>query len=462
MQLAATRAASRAERLLRLELGPEETAASGATPPGPARFGRAPPRSNCDGDRWRGPRGVRRHDLVARARLACRRGCGGHVSRRRRPLRLSRHQSCGRHPVPVPTPTPAFTAYMGRLSGTWLLGQELGSEATSAGAYPRELLLSVRPRCDKGPCSVTASLVDPRTGKTLASKRVKRTDGKYRFAIKAAITDLCRGDDGRTVQGGAKRTTEFQLQPFVDSKTGEMVLAATGSLRLNPNRRGDSVGCRDTKSEISVQAEKLTKATRATVKQRLSPIPQPDLVPRPDFAVSIKGVRIGLLPGEGHQREEATGTMGRDLVEGKVLRRGRIQLAQGQRPNVVLHQVARRISTGRTWPTRSPAGAPSLGSQVNRRMSMPIARWAGPSLVPRGLVRWWKATQRYVRDHEAGHVAIYREWNRSYGRESSERTAPRVEAIIDKWSNQVNAAQEAYDKREYARTDRPPYPADAS
>ena len=202
-------------------------------------------------------------------------------------------------PVPVPTPTPAFIAYTGRFSGTWLLGQELGSEATSAGAYPRELLLQVRPRCGEGPCSVTASLVDPRSGKTLSSKRVKRTDGKYRFAIKAAITDLCRGNDGRTVEGGAKRNTEFQLQPFVDSKTGEMVLAATGSLRLNPNRRGDSVGCRDAKSEVSVTAEKLTKETRATVKQRLSPIPQPDLVPRPDFTVSVKGVRMVYYPVKG-------------------------------------------------------------------------------------------------------------------------------------------------------------------
>ena len=182
------------------------------------------------------------------------------------------------------------------------------------------------------------SLVDPRTGKTLASKRVKRTDGKYRFAIKAAITDLCRGDDGRTVQGGAKRTTEFQLQPFVDSKTGEMVLAATGSLRLNPNRRGDSVGCRDTTSEVSVTAEKLTKETRATVKQRLSPIPQPDLVPRPDFTVSIKGVRIGVLPGEGHEREDSYRNDGPRPRRRKSTAARSITAGTRAAPNVVLHQ----------------------------------------------------------------------------------------------------------------------------
>ena len=363
-------------------------------------------------------------------------------------------------PEPVPTATPAFTAYTGRLSGTWLLGQELGSEATSAGAYPRELLLSVRPRCDKGPCSVTARLVDPRTGKTLASKRVKRTDGKYRFAIKAEITDLCRGDDGRTVQGGAKRTTEFQLQPFVDSKTGEMVLAATGSLRLNPNRRGDSVGCRDAKSEVSVTAEKLTKETRATVKQRLSPIPQPDLVPRPDFTVSIKGVRSVYYPVKG--------TSARQLVErwaatsSKKKYCGKVEYSwhTGSRQTSSCIKTSSELD----W---TYVADPFTGSlhvhwgQTQVAYSMPIARWAGPSLVPRGLVKWWKATQRNVRDHEAGHVAIDREWSRKLRSQIVGADCSKGQAIIDKWSNQRNAAQEAYDKREYSRTDWPPYPADA-
>ena len=79
---------------------------------------------------------------------------------------------------------------------------------------------------------------------------------------------------------------------------------------------------------------------------------------------------------------------------------------------------------------------------------MPIARWAGPSLVPRGLVRWWKATQRYVRDHEAGHVAIDREWNRKLRSQIVGAACSKGQSIIDKWSNQRNAAQEAYDKRE--------------
>ena len=95
-----------------------------------------------------------------------------------------------------------------------------------------------------------------------------------------------------------------------------------------------------------------------------------------------------------------------------------------------------------------------------KKIGLPIARWTGPSLVPRDLVRWWKATQRYVRDHEAGHVAISREWERKLRSRFVGADCSDANAIIKKWSNQRNAAQEAYDRREYARNDRPAYPAD--
>ena len=240
-----------------------------------------------------------------------------------------------------------------------------------------------------------------------------------------------------------------------------MVLAATGSLRLNPNRRGDSVGCRDTTSEITVQAEKLTKETRATVKQRLSPIPQADLVPRPDFTVSIKGVRSVYYPVKGTSagklQDRWAATSSKEKYCGKVdyswhKGNGRtLSCIKTTSFDIDWTYVADPF-TGRCTVT---------GLTVSQRMSMPIARWAGPSLVPRGLVRWWKATQRYVRDHEAEHVAIYREWNKKLPSRVVGADCSDANAIIDKWSDQVNAAQEAYDKREYARDDRPPYPADA-
>ena len=92
------------------------------------------------------------------------------------------------------------------------------------------------------------------------------------------------------------------------------------------------------------------------------------------------------------------------------------------------------------------------GLKLNWRMSMPIARWAGPSLVPRGLVKWWKATQRYVRDHEAGHVAIDREWSRKLRSRIVGADCSKGHVDHRQVEQPADAAQEAYDKREYART----------
>ena len=60
-----------------------------------------------------------------------------------------------------------------------------------------------------------------------------------------------------------------------------------------------------------------------------------------------------------------------------------------------------------------------------------------------------------------GARAIDREWNQKLRSRIVGADCSKGQAIVDKWSNQRNAAQEAYDKREYARDERPPYPADA-
>ena len=74
---------------------------------------------------------------------------------------------------------------------------------------------------------------------------------------------------------------------------------------------------------------------------------------------------------------------------------------------------------------------------------------------------WWKDTQRYVRDHEAGHLKIDRAWFKKLRARLDGAACSKVDGIYKKWSKQLEAAQEAYDKREYARTDWPPYPLGA-
>jgi predicted secreted Zn-dependent protease len=363
-------------------------------------------------------------------------------------------------PSPSPTPTPAFVPFVGRFSGTWLLGQALEVDAASAGVYPSEMLLRVRPVCAKGTCAVSASLVDPRTGRVLTTARVKRTTAGYRIVVTTSAADLCRGTDGRTVQAGAVRTTAFVMRPFTSASTGATVLVAEGKIRLNPNQRGDSVGCRDGRYAIGVAPVALTKADLATVKDRLSPVPLPDLVPRPTVAVSIKGVRSIYYPVKGAGATLLENRWAAASSKEKYCGKIRYSWKTGSRET--LSCIKSTISTDWAYRQNPYTGSCTVtGFSVKIPMTMPIARWTGPALVPRGLATWWKAMQRHVRDHEAGHVAINRKWAPILRKRVIGQSCSSVSAIGAKWSQQLNAAQEAYDKREYARTDWPDWPADA-
>ncbi len=352
---------------------------------------------------------------------------------------------------------PAWIPYSGRFVGTWLLGVDVPADAVAAGVYPTELLLRVRPRCTTGACAVDATLVDPRTGRTLKATTVKPTAEGYRIRIATSAPDLCRGRDGRTVEAGAKRTTSFTVRPFVSGDGSRTILVAAGSIRLNPNRRGDSVGCRDAKVDIGVAPEQLDKAQVASIKRRLSPVPLPDLVPLPDFTVGIRGVRSVYYGVKGDRASVLIDRWAATSTKEKYC--GRIEYSwytgSGQTASCI------KSSSSVRWSYRADPWTGSCtvtGVKVRWSMTMPIAKWTGPSLVPRTLVPWWKATQRYVRDHEAVHVAINRKWSAMLPDRVVGRSCADARAIVRKWGRQLNAAQEGFDRKDYARDDWPVAP----
>ena len=361
-------------------------------------------------------------------------------------------------PTPTPTPVP-LAAHTGRLSGTWLITQDFGTDARLEGMYPRELLLNIKPRCDEGACSVTASLVDPRSEKTLSTTGVKFAQG-YRFSIAAENADMCRGEDSRTVAGAATRTTSYEVEALARPGTADALLAITGDVRFEPNTRGRSVGCRATAYPFEAGTEILTKATRATVPDRLTPIPDAALVPLPDFTVKLKGVRMVYYPVKGTSASQLAADWAEQSSKKKYC--GQIDYAwhTGNRQTTSCLKLRwEATTTERT--NRATGSCVVVGVDIKPRFTMPIARLTGPEIVPRGLVTWWKATQVYVRDHEAGHLKIDRAWFKKLRGRLDGVACSKVDGIYRKWSKQLEAAQERYDKREYGRTEWPAYPADA-
>ena len=242
--------------------------------------------------------------------------------------------------------------------------------------------------------------------------------------------------------------------------TAEPVLSVDGAGRLGPTKRGRSVGCQETAYEFAVTGEKLTDESRASVTERLTPIARPDLIPHPDFAVKLKGARMVYYSVKGTSASQLADDWAELSSKKKYCGKIDYEWHSGSRQTTSCLKLKWSATT--TERTNTATGScVVVGVDIKPRFTMPIARWTGPALVPRVLVDWWKDTQRYVRDHEAGHLKVDRAWFKKLRARLDGAACSKVDGIYKKWSKQLEAAQEAYDKREYARSDWPPYPLGA-
>ena len=91
-------------------------------------------------------------------------------------------------------------------------------------------------------------------------------------------------------------------------------------------------------------------------------------------------------------------------------------------------------------------------SRIAARYVVHLPRWTSPPEVPGPLAKWWRATVTFIRDHEAGHVAIGLRWVKKLPALLDGKACSKLESIMGKWAAGLQAAQEAYDSREYQAT----------
>ena len=75
---------------------------------------------------------------------------------------------------------------------------------------------------------------------------------------------------------------------------------------------------------------------------------------------------------------------------------------------------------------------------------------AGPR--PERLLGWWRQIVDKIADHEAGHIRIGRDYVRRLNARLDGKPCGDVTSIIRSWVQQHAAAQEAYDRAEYAKS----------
>lgn len=338
-------------------------------------------------------------------------------------------------PTPRVTPSAAPAAYAGRLEGPWLVAWTPDDAAAAAGLAPGEVLVDLAPACADGPCTTAASFVEPRGGAVLAIAEASPVTG-YRLTATATTTGLCRGARGLTVDGGARLTATLVLRAVVPSPGAAPVLEGTRTVELVPTPVGTSAGCVAATAELPVAARALTAAERAAPEALLSPVALPDLIALPDVPAKIPGVKLAVFSVRG----ERASVLLRAWEAG--IAASQCGGSEANRWACLVTDVAYATATE----TDAATGACTVTSlRPTLRMTMPIASWTSPALVPRELAAWWGRAVAAVVEREAAHAAI----NRSRLAVLVERAAgvpcAEVTALVNAWSDELAAAHEAYD-----------------
>jgi predicted secreted Zn-dependent protease len=89
-------------------------------------------------------------------------------------------------------------------------------------------------------------------------------------------------------------------------------------------------------------------------------------------------------------------------------------------------------------------------SSVSLSQTVFFPQWTSSRKVPAALLAWWRKWIAVVKKHEAGHVAISRKWLATLRSRMVGVGCSRMRTVFARTLRQVEAAQEAYDKVQYA------------
>jgi predicted secreted Zn-dependent protease len=181
------------------------------------------------------------------------------------------------------------------------------------------------------------------------------------------------------------------------------------------------------------------------------------LIARPNFVVSVPGVRMIYYPVAG---DEASVLMDNWAnASSSSTRCGLVEYTWSTGDRRTLSCATAAWTPRYLYSFDAQTKACTIkGASAGMVFSMPIAKWTSPALVSRALVTWWEATQEVVRDHEAGHFAVDRQYGALLTSRLNGAPCASAKGIIDSWSSALNAAQEAYDQQQYPSEKWPPYP----
>jgi predicted secreted Zn-dependent protease len=97
-----------------------------------------------------------------------------------------------------------------------------------------------------------------------------------------------------------------------------------------------------------------------------------------------------------------------------------------------------------------------IGIRASLSIEAVVPRWTGPKQVPAELAAWWRKAATRIGNHEATHIRIANQHLAKLKREIVGRSCSSLQTYVNKWSRQLTAAQDAFDRKDATRP-WPPY-----
>ena len=274
-----------------------------------------------------------------------------------------------------------------------------------------------------------------------------------------AAAGQCLSAGGVRVPGGAavKSTLRLWLASVRPAGTAIQSIQLQGRLDIDiaPTPIGTASGCERQTASYDLAGRREAAAIlpgQTDADTTDDPLPGSDgLVALPKISVSVPASEIDYFPVRGSTVDQLIDAVAR----GGVTACGAIEYEwyRGDaRPSACTQTQFSDLTGSIQTASNSATGACRItSSKVEVTFTIHMPQWTAPKRVPAPLLAWWRAIVTFIRNHEAGHTAISRDYIKQLNAKLDGAVCSSVNAIVRKWAGQLSAAQEAYDRREYSK-----------
>jgi predicted secreted Zn-dependent protease len=311
----------------------------------------------------------------------------------------------------------------------------------------------LEPACGTDPCErVGVTVLTATYADVLAEFAMRLDDHTYASDELSVTSGPCVGPDGTTVPGGARvsERVELWLEEVGRAGTAVTSLELRGMRRVTgqPVEAGELAGCRPWEATYDLAGTRTGAPAREDGTTEPPSDPSVATVARPEVRLTVKGAVVDYFSVKGR----SVGTLIESVANGGVRACGRI--------NYEWYNGDSRPAgcTKTDWAsfdvrsvTRSDGSCRLDVQRLRARFEVELPHWTAPARVPKRLATWWTKTITFIRDHEAGHVRIGRRWVAKLRDQLDGSSCSRMQRILARWATGLNEAQQAYDRREYAK-----------